>query len=67
LSHRYAVTEIVRNLTDEGRYNVSAEVAACLGLDTRQESKLWRDRAMVEIAVAVMHGFKEAGMGECCS
>lgn len=60
----YADTEIVRNLTDAGRYNVCAEVAACLGLDTKSDSNMWRDRVMVEVTVAVMHSFKEAGMGE---
>lgn len=60
----YADTEIVRNLTDQGRYNMAPAVATCLGLDVRQESSLWRDRAVVEVAVAVTHSFKEAGMGK---
>ena len=60
----YADTEIVRNLTDEGRFNLCAEVAACLGLETRNDTTMWRDRAIVEIDVAVMHSFREAGMGK---
>ena len=39
-------------------------VALALGLDTKNEASLWRDRAIVEIDVAVMHSFREAGMGE---
>eukprot|EP00775_Hariotina_reticulata_P010070 gene10070-10225_t len=59
----YADTEIVRNLTDESRYNMCPEVAACLGLDTRSNASMWKDRAIVEMTVAVMHSFRKAGMG----
>jgi nitric-oxide synthase len=55
---------VVRNLTDESRYNLSAEIAArALGLDTKSDASMWRDRAIVELDVAVMHSFREAGMG----
>lgn len=57
--------QIVRSLTDASRYDMSSRIAACLGLDTRQDSSLWRDRAIVELGVAVLHSFKEAGMGAC--
>lgn len=46
------------------RYNLCPEVARCLGLDTKSNAKMWRDRAMVEVSVAVMQSFREAGMGE---
>lgn len=59
----YADTEVVRNLTDSGRYNMCTDVATCLGLDTRSDSSMWRDRVILEISVAVMHSFKEAGLG----
>lgn len=60
----YADTEVVRNLTDSGRYNMCTDVATCLGLDTRSDSSMWRDRVILEISVAVMHSFKEAGLGK---
>lgn len=62
----YADTEIVRNLTDASRFDLCAEVAARLGLETKNDTTMWRDRAIVEVDVAVMHSFREAGMGECC-
>ncbi|WP_442807178.1 nitric oxide synthase oxygenase [Streptomyces sp. NBC_01294] len=58
----YMGTEIgARNLVDEDRYNLLPTVAACLGLDTSRESTLWRDRALVELNVAVLHSFHTAG------
>ncbi|MCX4803280.1 nitric oxide synthase oxygenase [Streptomyces sp. NBC_01214] len=58
----YMGTEIgARNLVDEDRYNLLPSVAACLGLDTSRESTLWRDRALVELNVAVLHSFHVAG------
>ncbi|ELP65858.1 nitric oxide synthase oxygenase [Streptomyces turgidiscabies] len=59
----YMGTEIgVRNLVDEARYNLLPAVAACLQLDTTSESTLWRDRALVELNVAVLHSFAAAGV-----
>ncbi len=59
----YMGTEIgARNLVDEDRYNLLPTVAACLGLDTSSEATLWRDRAVVEINVAVLHSFQAAGV-----
>lgn len=40
----YAVTEVVRNLTDEGRFNLCEPVAKALGLETRSEDSMFRDR-----------------------
>ncbi|MEU9372741.1 nitric oxide synthase oxygenase [Streptomyces sp. NPDC048255] len=58
----YMGTEIgARNLVDEGRYNLLPAVAACLGLDTSSDGTLWRDRALVELNVAVLHSFRTAG------
>ncbi len=31
-----------------------------MGLDTSWESTLWRDRALVELNIAVLHSFKKA-------
>ncbi|WP_082772275.1 nitric oxide synthase oxygenase [Actinoplanes sp. TFC3] len=59
----YMGTEIgARNLVDTERYNLLPVIAERLGLDTRSESTLWRDRALVEINVAVLHSFTVAGV-----
>ncbi len=53
-------TEIARNLWEEPRYGRAEEIAAALGLDTSSEMTLWRDRAFVELNVAILHSFQEA-------
>ncbi|WP_407539374.1 nitric oxide synthase oxygenase [Deinococcus radiomollis] len=59
----YMQTEIAaRNLADAGRYDVLPEMAKALGLDTRRERTLWRDRALLELNVAVLHSFDAAGV-----
>lgn len=59
----YVQTEIAaRNLADEGRYNALPRVARALGLDMARERTLWRDRALVELNVAVLHSFDRAGV-----
>lgn len=59
----YMGTEIgARNLADDGRYNMLPQVAELLGLDTSRESTLWKDKAIVELNVAVLHSFKEQGV-----
>ncbi|RXJ00381.1 nitric oxide synthase [Anaerobacillus alkaliphilus] len=59
----YMGTEIgARNFADEGRYNMLPKVASIIGLDTRRASSLWKDKALVELNVAVLHSFKEAGV-----
>lgn len=59
----YMGTEIgARNLGDTGRYNLLPMVGGLLGLDTNDEASLWRDRALVELNVAVLHSFREAGV-----
>ncbi|WP_189088780.1 nitric oxide synthase oxygenase [Deinococcus ruber] len=59
----YLQTEIAaRNLADAGRYHVLPRVAQALGLDTTRERSLWRDRALLELNVAVLHSFDAAGV-----
>ncbi|MFF5213437.1 nitric oxide synthase oxygenase [Streptosporangium sp. NPDC000396] len=59
----YMGTEIgARNLADVDRYNLMPVVARHLGLDTTTERSLWRDRALVELNVAVLHSFERAGV-----
>lgn len=53
-------TEIARNLWEEGRYNQAENIARALGLDTSSEQNLWRDRAFLELNVAVLHSFSKA-------
>lgn len=58
----YLQTEIAaRNLADEGRYDALPAVARALGLDLSPR-RLWRDRALVELNVAVLHSFDRAGV-----
>ncbi|MEV7599681.1 nitric oxide synthase oxygenase [Kitasatospora sp. NPDC089797] len=59
----YMGTEIgARNLADADRYDMLGTVAERLGLDTSSERTLWRDRALVELNIAVLHSFQEAGV-----
>ena len=59
----YMQTEIAaRNLADHDRYDALPALARALGLDTRHERSLWRDRALLELNVAVLHSFREAGV-----
>ena len=59
----YVQTEIAaRDLADVGRYDQLPAVARALGLDTSRERTLWRDRALVELNVAVLHSFDAAGV-----
>jgi nitric-oxide synthase len=51
-----------RNLSDTDRYDLLPEIARLLGLDTRRGRSLWRDRALVELNVAVLHSFERAGV-----
>lgn len=56
----YMGTEIgARNLADETRYNMLPKIASKMGLNTTRESTLWKDKALVELNVAVLHSFKE--------
>jgi nitric-oxide synthase len=59
----YMGTEIgARNLADVDRYDLLPAVANRLGLDIADERSLWRDRALVELNVAVLHSFDTAGV-----
>lgn len=59
----YMGTEIgARNLADADRYNLLAEVAERLELDTSSERTLWKDRALIELNRAVLHSYEVAGV-----
>ncbi|QAY65700.1 nitric oxide synthase oxygenase [Paenibacillus protaetiae] len=59
----YMGTEIgARNLADKDRYNKLPEVAKLFGWDTTTNTSLWKDKALVELNVAVLHSFKRSGV-----
>jgi nitric-oxide synthase len=60
----YMGTEIAsRDLVDKNRYDLLPAVAERLGLDISSKgTALWRDRALTELNVAVLHSFRSAGV-----
>jgi nitric-oxide synthase len=59
----YLGTEIgARNLADTDRYDLLPLVAERMGLDTSSDRTMWKDRALVELNVAVLHSFDAAGV-----
>jgi nitric-oxide synthase len=59
----YMGTEIgSRNLGDTDRYDQLPVIADLFGLDTSSERTLWRDRALVELNLAVLHSYGQAGV-----
>ncbi|MEK5059670.1 nitric oxide synthase oxygenase [Paenibacillus sp. FSL H7-0326] len=59
----YMGTEIgARNLADTFRYDMLPQVAKLMGLDTSSERTLWRDKALVELNLAVLYSYREAGV-----
>jgi nitric-oxide synthase len=59
----YMGTEIgARNLGDAQRYNLLPVIAKAMGLDIRTERTLWKDRAIIELNVAVLYSFTQQGV-----
>lgn len=59
----YMCTEIGgRNLSDVSRYNLLPVIAERMGLNMRSDRTLWKDRALVELNVAVLQSFRERGV-----
>ena len=59
----YMCTEIgSRDLGDAGRYDQLPVIAAHMGLSLASDRNLWKDRAMTELNVAVLHSFGCAGV-----
>lgn len=59
----YMGTEIgTRNLADSYRYNFLPIIAKYMGLDTQRATSLWKDRALLELNVAVLHSYVKAGV-----
>lgn len=56
----YMVSEIgTRDLCDAQRYNILEKVGRRMGLDTRSPTNLWKDKALVEVNIAVLHSFQK--------
>jgi len=59
----YMETEIgARNFADDYRYNMLPKVASCMGLDVSTNTSLWKDKALIELNIAVLHSYKKAGV-----
>lgn len=59
----YMGTEIgARNLADEDRYHLLPRMAALMGLENQSNRTLWKDKALVELNVAVLHSYQKAGV-----
>ncbi|XP_065650917.1 nitric oxide synthase 1-like [Hydra vulgaris] len=59
----YMSTEIsVRNFGDESRYNLLKPTAELLGYNLSTNVSLWKDRAALELTIAVLHSYQEAGV-----
>ncbi|XP_074641396.1 nitric oxide synthase, salivary gland-like [Tubulanus polymorphus] len=55
----YMGTEIgARNLCDTYRYSILETIATRMGLDTKKTSSLWKDRALVEVNISVLHSYQ---------
>lgn len=58
---RYSDSEVVRELTDADRYNLCKPIAEALGLDTRTNLTLWKDKAMQLVNEAVVSSYQSVG------
>jgi nitric-oxide synthase, bacterial len=59
----YMCTEIgSRDFGDTARYNQLPVIAQQMGLPTESERTLWKDRALTELNLAVLHSFTASGV-----
>ncbi|MGG0300212.1 nitric oxide synthase oxygenase [Bacillus albus] len=59
----YMGTEIgARNLADHDRYNLLPAIAEMMNLDTSRNGTLWKDKALIELNIAVLYSFKKQGV-----
>jgi nitric-oxide synthase len=59
----YMCTEIgSRDLGDAGRYDQLPVIAEHMGLSTASNRSLWKDKAITELNLAVLHSFGTAGV-----
>ena len=52
-----------RNFSDIDRYNMLPIIAEKIGLDCSETMTLWKDLALVELNVAVLHSYKNMVSG----
>lgn len=56
----YMGTEIgARDLADEQRYHLLPVIAEKMGLSTKKDRSLWKDRALLELNIAVLFSFMQ--------
>jgi nitric-oxide synthase len=56
-------TEIgARNFCDESRYNLIRRIGERMGLDTRNDRTLWKDRVLVEMNEAILYSYEKRGV-----
>jgi len=59
----YTGAEIgARNFADTDRFNLLPAVAEILGLNTSRHSTMWREKALIELTIAVLHSYKKSGV-----
>ena len=59
----YMCTEIgSRDLGDTGRYDQLPVIARHMGLSMASDRTLWKDKAMTELNLAILHSFSTAGV-----
>ena len=59
----YMCTEIgSRDLGDTARYDQLPVIAERMGLSTASDQTLWKDKAMTELNLAVLHSFSADGV-----
>lgn len=59
----YMVNEIAsRNFGDTYRYNLLPQIAERMGIDTSKNTTLWKDKALVELNLAVLDSFQKNGV-----
>lgn len=58
---RYSDADVVGELIDPKRYNLCKPIATAMGLDTRADGTLWKDKAMHLLNEAVVTSYQSAG------
>ncbi|SEB13501.1 nitric-oxide synthase [Thalassobacillus cyri] len=59
----YMETEIgARNFADQFRYNLLPMIGEKMGLNTKENRSLWKDRTLIEFNTAVLYSFKRDGV-----
>jgi nitric-oxide synthase len=59
----YMGTEIAsRNLGDVDRYDILPEIGEMMGLNIHNDRSLWKDKALVELNIAVLDSFERSGV-----